>query len=257
MSPVNEINITDPEPMSRTYQYRKVMKPLLERKRRARMNRCVEDLKDLLVGVCSPEGEPITKLEKADVLELAVNHLKSLQKHNGLAASALQRNKESFSSGFRHCANEVNKFINDIPGIDISISQRLFHHLSNSCGSAIQYSPTISNNPHGYTQRSQVSSPVSITVPIPKIITPPASPDHNNNVSMNSQLSYPAIPQNQLQNIQLRLQVRNVPQRFMPSPRSSPQQILRTASPEDNKFTQGVFVNRIQAQQSSPVWRPW
>jgi len=37
--------------MSRTQQYRKVLKPLLERKRRARINRCVEDLKNLLMEV--------------------------------------------------------------------------------------------------------------------------------------------------------------------------------------------------------------
>lgn len=35
----------DEQPMSRTLQYRKVMKPLLERKRRARINKCLDDLK--------------------------------------------------------------------------------------------------------------------------------------------------------------------------------------------------------------------
>lgn len=38
------------EPVSRTYQYRKVMKPMLERKRRARINRCLDELKDLMAG---------------------------------------------------------------------------------------------------------------------------------------------------------------------------------------------------------------
>ena len=40
-----EGNVTE-TPMSRTHQYRKVMKPLLERKRRARINTCLEELKD-------------------------------------------------------------------------------------------------------------------------------------------------------------------------------------------------------------------
>jgi len=57
-------------PMSRTHQYRKVMKPLLERKRRARINKCLDDLKDLMVFALQSEGESITKLEKADVLEM-------------------------------------------------------------------------------------------------------------------------------------------------------------------------------------------
>lgn len=38
------------EPVSRTYQYRKVMKPMLERKRRARINRCLDELKELMTG---------------------------------------------------------------------------------------------------------------------------------------------------------------------------------------------------------------
>ncbi|XP_033611068.1 enhancer of split mgamma protein isoform X2 [Cryptotermes secundus] len=37
-------------PISRTIQYKKVTKPLLERKRRARINRCLDELKDLMVG---------------------------------------------------------------------------------------------------------------------------------------------------------------------------------------------------------------
>ena len=38
------------EPRSRTYQYRKVMKPMLERKRRARINRCLDELKELMTS---------------------------------------------------------------------------------------------------------------------------------------------------------------------------------------------------------------
>lgn len=36
--------------ISRTARYKKVTKPLLERKRRARINRCLDELKDLMVG---------------------------------------------------------------------------------------------------------------------------------------------------------------------------------------------------------------
>lgn len=43
-------NLMSMEPVSRTYQYRKIMKPMLERKRRARINRCLDELKDLMTG---------------------------------------------------------------------------------------------------------------------------------------------------------------------------------------------------------------
>ncbi|XP_017042097.2 enhancer of split mbeta protein [Drosophila ficusphila] len=61
--------------MSRTYQYRKVMKPLLERKRRARINRCLEELKNLLKEMTYMDAEALAKLEKADILELTVHQL--------------------------------------------------------------------------------------------------------------------------------------------------------------------------------------
>jgi len=51
--------------MSKTYQYRKVMKPMLERKRRARINKCLDELKDLMVATLESEGEHVTRLEKA------------------------------------------------------------------------------------------------------------------------------------------------------------------------------------------------
>lgn len=42
--------------VSRSYQYRKVMKPLLERKRRARINRCLEQLKVLIMQLVQLVG---------------------------------------------------------------------------------------------------------------------------------------------------------------------------------------------------------
>ena len=50
-------------PMSRTHQYRKVMKPLLERKRRARINKCLDELKDLMVYALQSEGKQSLKLQ--------------------------------------------------------------------------------------------------------------------------------------------------------------------------------------------------
>ena len=55
-------------PVSKTVQYKKITKPLLERKRRARMNKCYDDLKDIMTGCLTSEGENISKLEKADIL---------------------------------------------------------------------------------------------------------------------------------------------------------------------------------------------
>merc|ERR550534_3292947 len=60
------------EKMTRSHQYKKIMKPLLERKRRARINKCLDELKDIMTAALQAQGENVSKLEKADILELTV-----------------------------------------------------------------------------------------------------------------------------------------------------------------------------------------
>eukprot|EP00096_Caligus_rogercresseyi_P001502 TRINITY_DN1243_c0_g1_i1.p1 TRINITY_DN1243_c0_g1~~TRINITY_DN1243_c0_g1_i1.p1 ORF type:complete len:194 (+),score=73.00 TRINITY_DN1243_c0_g1_i1:11-592(+) len=120
---------SDVPPMSRTYQYRKIMKPLLERKRRARINKCLEDLKDIMVSTLQAEGESITKLEKADVLELTVRHLKKLKAANALRLPEPSE-EEEYAAGYASCSLEVGKFLSEskVP-IDPSDRIRLLTYL--------------------------------------------------------------------------------------------------------------------------------
>ncbi|EDW66997.1 enhancer of split m3 protein [Drosophila virilis] len=111
--------------MSKTYQYRKVMKPLLERKRRARINKCLDDLKDLMVECLQQEGEHVTRLEKADILELTVDHMRKLKQRGGLSLQAVgtagggnvaapstsAAHVESFRSGYVHAADQITQVL--------------------------------------------------------------------------------------------------------------------------------------------------
>ncbi|XP_042886245.1 enhancer of split mbeta protein-like [Penaeus japonicus] len=229
MASTYEVNIEDVEPMSRTYQYRKVMKPMLERKRRARINKCLDELKDLMVGALQSEGETITKLEKADVLELTVRHLRKLKQHHALAIPAHNQAHDKFRAGFTHCANEVSRFVTSVPGVDIHVSTRLLSHL----GGCITQLDKISAVPPPTTPAAQApispssTSPaanmVPITVTVPRVYTPPASPE-----SKPSPTSLPTM--------------------VSPQPTSvSPKPITQQApSPI-----------RVGAPAGSPMWRPW
>lgn len=116
------------EPLSRTYQYRKVMKPMLERKRRARINRCLDELKELMVSALQSEGENVSKLEKADILELTVRHLHKLKRQQRLAANPVIE-ADRFRAGFTHAANEVSRVLATTPNVDITLGKRLMSHL--------------------------------------------------------------------------------------------------------------------------------
>ena len=98
-------------PVSSTYQYRKVMKPLLERKRRARINSCLEELKELMEFVGGQNGERMQRLEKADVLEVTVNHLRNLKAGGRLGTTESMSCSSSFRGGYSACAREVASFI--------------------------------------------------------------------------------------------------------------------------------------------------
>jgi len=125
-------------PVSKTMQYKKITKPLLERKRRARINACLDELKEIMTGCLQTEVDNVSKLEKADILELTVRHIQKLSASpSGLGLSGLglsqPRNPVEdiarFRQGYSHCATEAAQFLISLPGVDVTIGQRLVSHL--------------------------------------------------------------------------------------------------------------------------------
>ncbi|KAG5876070.1 hypothetical protein JTB14_027527 [Gonioctena quinquepunctata] len=147
------------EPISRTYQYRKVMKPMLERKRRARINRCLDELKELMVTALQNEGENVSKLEKADILELTVRHLHSLKRQHQLVLPPEHSYADRFRAGFTQCAQEVTHFISaPKDSIEPNAGRKLLQHL----GACVRQLDCVSQNmaTQQYPQQS-MSPPIS------------------------------------------------------------------------------------------------
>ncbi|CAG0896555.1 unnamed protein product [Darwinula stevensoni] len=157
------------QPMSRTYQYRK-MKPLLERKRRARINRCLDELKDLMVGALQSEseGENGQKLEKADVLELTVKYLRKLKAQNRLLAPGHGHGQgqghsvDRFKAGFTQCATEVSRCLSTLEGVDIHLGARLMTHLGH-CVNQMDGRPT---SPPSRCLTPPMSPPMDLDYPV-------------------------------------------------------------------------------------------
>ncbi|CAL4093038.1 unnamed protein product [Meganyctiphanes norvegica] len=231
-----EVNVEDVEPMSRTYQYRKVMKPLLERKRRARINACLDELKDLMVGALQSEGESIAKLEKADVLELTVRHLRKLQQHQSLAIPAQNQSQQKFMSGYTLCAKEVTRFISSSPDIDFQVSQNLLSHLGNRINTFD--SPAQATTTTTVPAAPAPTRPITVSVPVP--LTPPSSPI---NLSKHQRNYYSAPVSVIVPN--------TVTPPASPEPRIQQQQVPELLSPPRPAH------QRVPAPASSPVWRPF
>ena len=116
-------------PVSKTTQYKKITKPLLERKRRARINACLDELKEIMTGCLQSEGENVSKLEKADILELTVRHIQRLAARGGAAPPSPGEEVARFRAGYSQCASEAAQFLVSLPGVDLRVGQRLVSHL--------------------------------------------------------------------------------------------------------------------------------
>ena len=222
------------EPVSRTYQYRKVMKPMLERKRRARINKCLDQLKDLMVGALHTEGESITKLEKADVLELTVRHLQKLKSKDQLQIKPLNNDFEKFREGYTKCASEVSRCLATVPGVDVTLGTKLMTHLGISLTAyekkspltilvpQSEPSPALSSASSGYSSASDLS---------------PASSTSSSPASNSSHRSSPLLMM-----APRATPVSKPPQGLLAIVPSYPQQQRQVQSPP---------------QPQQPVWRPW
>uniref|UniRef100_A0A8C7Y198 Hairy-related 6 n=1 Tax=Oryzias sinensis TaxID=183150 RepID=A0A8C7Y198_9TELE len=73
-----------------------------------------------------------SKLEKADILEMTVKHLRNLQRAQMTAAlntdpSVLGK----YRAGFSECMNEVTRFLSTCEGVNTEVRTRLLGHLAN------------------------------------------------------------------------------------------------------------------------------
>uniref|UniRef100_T1IVZ7 BHLH domain-containing protein n=1 Tax=Strigamia maritima TaxID=126957 RepID=T1IVZ7_STRMM len=118
--------------VNRTSAYRKMVKPILEKRRRARMNKSLDELKAYIVDVRKSEISDPSKLEKADILEHTVHHLRDLRRQQQQRGMAVTNGAVAsrFGAGFTECANEVSVYLSTLPGLDNGLRARLLTHLT-------------------------------------------------------------------------------------------------------------------------------
>lgn len=171
---------------------RKSSKPIMEKRRRARINASLAELKSLLLEVMKKEGARQNKMEKADILEMTVKHLRQLQRQQFSAlASSDPAIINKYRLGFNECASEVSKFLGSQDSMDAEVRAKLLNHLANVVvsteGTSAQnvapqpqvptnstVSPTSGNN--NILQLSSTPISVQSSLPIqsvPTIICPP------------------------------------------------------------------------------------
>ena len=133
------------------------------------------------------EGENVSKLEKADILELTVRHLHKLTQGRRLFTRNPLEDIQKFQQGYSSCAQEAATFLLSVPEVDVRVSQRLLSHLSTTASAAIAAN----------------LSPLSLNLPLhqqhnpaarPRQYSPPVSPPSSYPSSYHPTLSSPSPP---------------------------------------------------------------
>ncbi|XP_039732688.1 transcription factor HES-4 [Pteropus medius] len=116
-------------------EHRKSSKPVMEKRRRARINESLAQLKTLILDALRKDSSHHSKLEKADILEMTVRHLQSLRRVQVAAAlGADPAVLGKYRAGFNECLAEVNRFLADCEGVSADVRSRLLGHLAACLG---------------------------------------------------------------------------------------------------------------------------
>ncbi|CAH1240485.1 HES1 [Branchiostoma lanceolatum] len=137
------------KPKSSETQRRKSSKPIMEKRRRARINDSLNQLKTLILDALKKDSSRHSKLEKADILEMTVKHLRNLQRQQ--IADSVVRDPVALSkyrAGYSECMTEVSRFLTGADAMDSQVQQRLLGHLASCCQTVDTIAPPVQQPVH-------------------------------------------------------------------------------------------------------------
>ncbi|XP_053572099.1 transcription factor HES-7 [Bombina bombina] len=113
---------------------RKILKPVVEKQRRDRINRSLEEMRILLLRLTGNQKLRNPKMEKAEILELAVIYIRNLTQTKKHDKNIWVSPEEKFYiSGFRDCLHRAEDFMGDIsPNTRTQFLEKLHSHLEHT-----------------------------------------------------------------------------------------------------------------------------
>jgi hairy and enhancer of split protein 1 len=211
-----------------------------------------------------------SKLEKADILEMTVKYLRSLQRRQMTSAVAADPTVAvKYSMGFSECASEVARYLGNAQGINDDVRGRLLGHLSN-CVQTGNSSQQVMNG-QTYVQPLHVQIPrvqgnqLSRVHSEGLLIQPPAGFLTNSAPSSGTQVSgsFHVVPDSrysepaflrQSQSMMDSISTRKSP--LHKSPFSPPPCDLYQ-SPKTGLVPSPPFGSASMALKEERLWRPW
>ncbi|KAK6177524.1 hypothetical protein SNE40_015609 [Patella caerulea] len=197
--------------------FRKGRKLLAEKKRRNRINECLNQIKELICedSVSYQTDQDTNKMEKSEILESAVEFIK---KKKYSSPSCPREDQITYQRGFARCFQEMTSFLGGVTEVSDNVKYALIQHVSRNTQSTKFYShknyllyPGISTNINGqYSRRSE----------------------NQNYIRYNPSLAVPLDRHNYRQNI-------------------------KTETTIDSNNNNNSFISNNNMNNNSSVWRPW
>ncbi|XP_028411897.1 transcription factor HES-4-like [Dendronephthya gigantea] len=255
----------------KTVEDRKARKPLLERKRRARINDSLAELKGIVLRSLNKDSSRYTKMEKADILEMAVKHLKALRetvnsypRHDGTS---------HYKNGFTQCATEVTRYIMGVESIDDNTRSDILSHLNNTCQSmhmsaskpptSPPLSPIITNLSHCTAHEDPCYRCYPLPYPQPHFLNQPPELLPGNTLSgphaqMFGHPTSPNVPYLEKSLTKSYSDSSLVKMAYgYPFPRSPTTHCHSTPNSPKSSVLSTPTTREPSQTRSEPVWRPW
>ena len=121
----------------------------------------------------------MSKLDKADILEMTVSHLRQIHHQQlAVAMAASASVVKQYQEGFTECASETVRYLATTQG-PIGMTSRMQHHLSSKVRQLTNFNNTENSVHVGHSQHKQIN----IEIPKPQHAAPACLDSHSSNQS--------------------------------------------------------------------------
>ena len=131
---------------------RSVTKPLMEKRRRERINKSLTELKNILLEALKRDQSSCSKLEKADILEMTVKYLNQTKMMTGSYPSPYGQQTGSptgngFNTGYNRAQEECIKMIRENPALTEEQKIQMINQMTHNSKMPTQKVPTPARAP--------------------------------------------------------------------------------------------------------------
>lgn len=252
---------------TRQAKSRRISKHITERKRRARINDSLLQLKTIVYPAVKNEVVQNSKMEKADILDMTLRYVKDIQQKT---REGKEPNIDQYHAGYSECLSQVSQFLTSCDSMCLETRRRLLTHLADK-GLTVECSKPSQENP-----LLPAASPVDVKVS-PETQAPSAQPLPPPTgivyllpaQSLQPVVQSTMVPQSQLSPTHTVFSTPTVS--LLPTPPHSPIAVQQQSPTAENCY-QTVIGGAHQVHQStvsmvpvaipvssakSEVWRPW